>query len=78
MTEFWWGALALLCLAGLFLLVPGLFLRQRRIEDREASNREWFANRRVELGDTDTGVDPSLQDDLLQDAKLRCCWRCWL
>ena len=71
MIEFWWGALALLCLAGLFLLLPGLFLRQRRIEDREASNREWFANRRVELGDTDTGVDPSLQDDLLQDAKLR-------
>ena len=71
MTEFWWGALALLCLAGLFLLLPGLFLRERRIEDREASNREWFANRRVELGDTDTGVDPSLKDDLLQDAKLR-------
>lgn len=81
MSEMAWGGLALLALAALFLLFPGLFLRSRRSEDRDASNRDWFLRRRQELGDgdsaIDTGVgrpgatDPALGEELLQDARLR-------
>ncbi len=80
MTEIWWGALLLLALASLFVLLPGLFLRERRIDTR-ASNRDWFLQRRTELetsGETrDSGIgrpgatDTALAEDLLQDARLR-------
>ncbi len=73
MTEFWWGAIALLALAGVFLLLPGIFLRKRRIADPGSTNRDWFMNRQAELepGAGDTGVDDSQKDELLQDARLR-------
>ncbi len=73
MTEFWWGALALLALAALFLCLPGWFLRARYVNDRTESNRDWFARRQTELkpGAGDSGVDATLSDDLLHDAKLR-------
>jgi cytochrome c-type biogenesis protein CcmH len=87
MTEIAWGGLVLLALAALFVLWPGLFLRSRRIEDREASNRDWYLRRRAELGTADTAAvdsaaldsgagrpgaaDPALRDELLQDARLR-------
>ena len=80
MSEIAWGGLALLALASLFLLFPGLFLRARRIENRESSNRDWFLRRQQELGGgstADSGVgrpgatDPALGEELLQDARLR-------
>ncbi len=80
MTEIWWGALLLLALASLFVLLPGVFLRERRIDTR-ASNRDWFLQRRAELETTDetrdSGIgrpgatDTDLAEDLLQDARLR-------
>ncbi|MEE4192630.1 MAG: c-type cytochrome biogenesis protein CcmI [Halieaceae bacterium] len=80
MTEIWWGALLLLALASLFVLLPGVFLRERRIDTR-ASNRDWFLQRRAELENTDetrdSGIgrpgaaDSELAEDLLQDARLR-------
>ncbi len=80
MTEIWWGALLLVALASLFVLLPGLFLRARRIDTR-SSNRDWFLQRRSELETTaeprDSGIgrpgstDTELAEDLLQDAQWR-------
>jgi cytochrome c-type biogenesis protein CcmH len=73
LTSFWPGALLLLLLAAGFLLLPGLFLRRRRREGVLASNRDWYRQREAELEGkrTDSGVDPSQREDLLQDARLR-------
>ncbi len=80
MTEIWWAALLLLALASVFVLLPGWFLRERRIDTR-ASNRDWFLQRRAELDTADetrdSGIgrpgatDEALAQDLLQDARLR-------
>ncbi len=80
MTEIWWAALLLLALASVFVLLPGWFLRDRRIDTR-ASNRDWFLQRRAELETSeetrDSGIgrpgatDETLAQDLLQDARLR-------
>ena len=72
MSAFWMGAALLLLLSGLFLLAPGLFLRQRR-EGRVSSNRDWFVQRQSELdaGGMDSGVDDSQRAELLRDARLR-------
>ena len=71
-TGFWAAAGLLLLLAALFLFLPGIFSRRRR-EDSVSSNRDWFLQREAELEGrrTDSGVDDSLRDDLLQDARLR-------
>ncbi len=80
MMEIASGAVVLLALAGLFIIWPGLFLRTRRVEDRKASNRDWYLRRQAELGegsglDSGTGrpdaEDPGLREDLLEDARLR-------
>jgi cytochrome c-type biogenesis protein CcmH len=81
MSEIYLGAFVLLALAALFVLMPGLFLRSRRIEDRESSNRDWFLRRQSELEGGEAAVDtgagrpgstePALQAELLQDARLR-------
>ena len=70
--SFWVGAILLLLLAGLFLFLPGLFLR-RRGDDVLSSNRDWFVQREAELEGAlvDSGVDDSQREELLQDARLR-------
>lgn len=69
MTELWIGAAALMLLAALFLLLPGLFLRQRHISDQTESNRDWFAQRSTELGLESGSAEE--EQALLHDAQLR-------
>ena len=73
MTEFGIGAIALVVLAGLFLCLPGVFLRRRQDIDTQTSNRQWFQQRQTELtpGSGDSGVDAAQSDALLRDAQLR-------
>lgn len=66
MSEIWIGGAVLVGLAAVFLLCPGLFLRNRRVNDQLESSREWFEQRSAELS-----LEPVADEALLQDARLR-------